>query len=393
MKKILIACMTLAFVASYAQPKPEEGKYRRSSLYTLMINDDNRQHAAVIKDAFVTYPVPDKFNDHNLEVRSIQIMDTSKDQNPNITNYLNKNGVAKSLVAKWFNRSEKGGFNMNLIGERGFYNASEMEASIAKATKRGVAMLADAGEELIGNTFILVSDFKYVSKEEIAEKTKEVASALGGLTSRLNVSSSVSATAGKGLDVAAKGYVVKTTSYLYRLDWNDSIAAVFYNEYWNDDAAIDEKKKKAFDESQIFTFSFIGSEVAWADLQSTIYTKKSEEDLIRIATKKSVDAVIARLQKNHQEFRTKTPLFSVDPLAAKIGLKEGLEGGDKYEVLEMNQDENGRTFYKKMGVISVDKNQIWDNRYMAGEDSVSTVDRTLFKGGKGYYPGMLIKQK
>jgi hypothetical protein len=34
-------------------------------------------------------------------------------------------------------------------------------------------MLADAGEELIGNTFVVINDFKYVSKEEIANKTKK----------------------------------------------------------------------------------------------------------------------------------------------------------------------------------------------------------------------------
>ena len=47
-----------------------------------------------------------------------------------------------------------------------------------------------------------------------------------------------------------------------------------------------------------------------------------------------------------------------------------------------------------MGVIRVDRNQIWDNRYMATGDSIKPVDRTLFKGpNKDYYPGMLIRQK
>lgn len=397
MKLFIAGSLLLCYCASFAQTNPADVKYRRSSLYTLMLNDEGRKFAKEIEEAFTSYPIPDKFNDHNLSTRLISINDTASDQTIRITNYLNRNFVARNLVSKWFNRSPKGTFNMKLISERGFYNASEMEVNVAKSNKRGVALLADAGEELIGNTFVLVSNFKYVSKEDIAEKTKDVMKAAGSLMNRFNVqvkvSENVSSMTDSTLSIGAKGYVVKTTSYLYRVVWNDSVAAVFYNDYWTDDASFDKNRKQLFDSSALFSLQFIGSEVAWADLQSTTYTRKSDEELVKIATKKSVDAVIAKLQKNHQEFRTKTPLYSVDPLSAKIGLKEGLEDGDKYEVLEQNQGEDGKTFYKKMGVITVDKKQIWDNRYMATEDTTATVDRTLFKGGKGYYPGMLIKQK
>jgi hypothetical protein len=78
----------------------------------------------------------------------------------------------------------------------------------------------------------------------------------------------------------------------------------------------------------------------------------------------------------------------------KIGLKEGVEAGDKFDVLEKNVDDTGRTYYKKLTTIKVDKKQIWDNRYMASEENTnSTIDRTLFDGSsKGLYPGLLIKQ-
>ena len=44
----------------------------------------------------------------------------------------------------------------------------------------------------------------------------------------------------------ATGYVVESTSYLYKLNWNDSIEAVFYQNYWIDESNFDQKKK-AFD--------------------------------------------------------------------------------------------------------------------------------------------------
>lgn len=399
MRAIFFIIMFLTFSVKYslAQITSTDVKYKRSSLYTLMVNNDGRPFAEVIKKSFESYPIPDKFNNHNLDIRFIAATDSSKDQSGVINEYLESKFVARNLVAKWFNRNEKGTFNMNLISERGFYNASEMDVNLAKVNKRGTALLADAGEELIANTFVLVSDFKYVSKEDIAGYAKEGMALAGGLAGRfgVNVGSNVSTLSDSALTIAGKGYVVKITSYLYRLTWNDSTAAVFYGEHWIDEGAVDKAKKMAFEKSDAYKLQFIGSEVAWSDLQSSSYTRKTEEELIEAATRKSADAVIVKLQKNHQEFRTKTPIYSIDPLSAKIGMKEGVEGGDKFDVLEQNQDADGKTFYKKVGSITADKNHIWDNRYNAAEDNPNStsVTETWFKGGKGLYPGMLIIQK
>jgi len=398
MKSALVLLIMCSFVVAVnAQPATLDVKYKRSSLHTLMVNNDGRAFAEVIKKSFESYPIPEKFNDHNLSNRFIPATDTSKDQSGVINQYLSENFIARDLVAKWFNRSEKGAFDMNLISERGFYNASEMDVTLAKVNKRGTALLADAGEELIANTFVLVSDFKYVSKEDIADYAKDGLAYAGALAGKwgLNVNENVSVLSDSALTITGKGYVVKITSYLYRLAWNDSIAAVFYNEHWMDEKSIDKSRKAAFEKSDAYRLDYIGTEVAWSDLQSSSYTRKTEEELIEAATRKSADAVIAKLQKNHQEFRTKSPLVSNNPVSAKIGLKEGVEGGDKYDVLEQNQDENGKTFYKKITTITVDKNHIWDNRYNAAEDDPKSTEitETWFKGGKGLYPGMLIIQK
>ncbi|WP_271783929.1 hypothetical protein [Aquimarina algiphila] len=400
-KGILCLLVSVSMFGVYGQEKPTDVVYRRSSLFTLMVTDQEREYADVIEEAFTSAEIPEKFNDHNIDLRTIaKVYDESlskeeikEAQKVAIAEYFSTNKIAKAVVAKWFNRSEQGGFNMDLISERGSYNATELDVKIAKNSERGLALLADAGEELIKNTFIVVNDFKYISKEEVAEKAKaglgfaaSLAGNAGGLGSKL---------AGKALDVAGKGYVIKTTSNLYKLVWNEETAAIFYNDYWTDDANLDEAKKKAFDESDIFKVELIGTEVAWADLQSSSFTRKSEEQLVSIATVKAVDAVIAKLQRKYEVFRTKTPLISGDPLSAKIGLKEGLEGGDKYEVLEQTIDKNGKTVYKRQGVIKVNKKQIWDNRFMAGEEHESTEEikeYTLFKGGKNFYSGMLIRQ-
>lgn len=374
-------------------------KYRRSSLYTMMINDTDRLHFDVIRDAFGNFELSEKFNDHNIGPYLIDAEGGEKDQSEVISDYLNEKGVARDLVAKWFNRNERGEFNMNLIAERGFYNASDLDVLVAKDSKRGEALLADAGEELIGNTFLIVNDYKYVNKEEVASKASGVLSFVSDVASIAGYDGVALAAdaANVGATVMGKGYVVKTTSYLYRLEWNEEIASEFYNNLWMDSRNYDPAKKEAFETTDLFKLRLVGSQSAWADLQSTAFTKKSDEQLISRATVKATDKGISKLQRKFEEFRTKSPLLSGDPIAAKIGLKEGLEKGDKFEVLEQVIDKDGRTRYKRVGKIKVDDDHIWDNT-MYNEDSTDSTstsgkEYTLFKGRKGkYYSGMLIRQ-
>lgn len=372
-------------------------KYRRSSLYTLMLDDNTREHYNIIKDAFGNTILSEKFNNHNIGPYLIPAHNISgeKDQTQLIEDYLNTNNVAKNLVAKWFNRNEKGHFNMNLIAERGQYNASEIDIKIAKSSIRGKALLSDAGKELIGNTFVVVYDYKYTNKAEQAKKrkgflnvVKSIASVVPGGDDVLNVAS----VAELGSDVVGKGYFVRTSSYLYRLIWNDAIAQDFYENLWIDENDSDIAKKEAFDKTNLFRLEYVGSEVSRNNLQSTIFSSKSNGQLIEIATTKAVDKNIGKLQRSYEEFRVKTPLLSIDPIAAKIGLKEDIEKNDKFEVLEQVLNEDGTTSYKRVGIIKADS--IWDNTYLADEINKSSKNNyTTFKGNnKKLAPGMLIRQ-
>lgn len=404
MKHLLLAISVAFFTLPVlSQTKTSDLNYKRSSLYTLMLSDENKPFSEAIENSFVNYPIPDKFNEHIIEQRTIPIVmnDTvSKKelyalQLEGISDFLTTNDIAKYMIAKWFNRSESGGFNMDLISERGNYNATDLDVKIAQSSERGTALLADAGEELINNTFIVINNFKHTNKEEVAKKANGILSMVSAVAAQAGAGdvSLIVDTAAEGVNVLGKGYVIKTDSYLYQLVWNEEVAATFYNDYWTDDNNLDSMRVKAFNETDLFKLQYIGMESAWADLQSTKYTTKTDEELVTVATLKASDAVIAKLQRTYEVFRTKTPLMSGDPITAKIGLKEGLEKGDKYEVLEQIIDKKGQTDYKRVGVIKVEKNMIWDNRFMATEENESELEFTTFKGPKNkYYSGMLIRQ-
>lgn len=367
-------------------------KYRRNSLYTLMIEDTLRQYNNIIRDAFGNAPLSEKYNDHNVGPYLIYGKEGDSNQKAGIDQYLEDKQIAKRIVAKWFQRDSVGYFNTSVIAERGLYDASALDISLASSSERGTALLADAGIELIGKTFVIVNSYKFTNKEEVAEKARIGLAALGAVTGSENLTNTLSA----AVTVAGKGYIIKTTSYLYKLHWNDSIEAVFYQQQWADKNYQADNAIQNFLESNMFKMKFIGEQTAWADVQSSIFSNKKNSDLIKIATVKATDKAYAKLSAKYEEFRTKTPIHSVNPITAKIGVKEDLRKNQKFEILEQILNKDGKTSYKKVGTIKVGSS-IWDNSYLSddaeAETSTQTIDATTFVGSsKGIYPGMLIRQ-
>jgi len=400
--------------------KSDVVKYRRSSLHTMIIEDAKLPKIDLILKTFNAAPVPDKYNDHTIENKLITIAgaDTSaaaiaaeaeksqkekkaegKDMSPEISQFFTDNKVANKMMAKWFNRSPEGGFNMDLIGERGMYDASAKDAADANSTERGKAMLADAGEELIGNSFVVVHHTKFVSNEVAAKIALTISNAaIAKLPAMTQKIATIAAT--NLYEKARQGYSVWTTAYLYQLQFTDSIAAVFYQDMWMDDSSIDAAKKDMFDKTDLFQLKLLGFQKAKALVTGLSKDSDSEEAIVQKATIKSIDAVYGKLQRKFEAFRTKTPIVSSDPIGAKIGLKEGVEKGDKYEVLERIEDENENFLkWKRKGTVTVDKKNIWDNVSKEGdldEDGKpikkQKITFTHFKGKGKYYPGMLLRQ-
>ena len=66
---------------------------------------------------------------------------------------------------------------------------------------------------------------------------------------------------------------------------------------------------------------FLGMERATSLITFSLKVKRSEIEIIKEGTIRSIDAVYSKLQKNYDVFKTKTPISSVDPVTAKIGFK------------------------------------------------------------------------
>ena len=199
-----------------------------------------------------------------------------------------------------------------------------------------------------------------------------------------------------GLAGDITGFKVIVTSYLFRLDWNDEVANNFYNNLWVDKSAPDLVRQQQWTGALgSFKLKYIGNASVFSG-KTALGGVNSERDMFLKVCTRAVDKSISELQKNFDEFKVFTPLISVEPLRAYIGLKEGVDENSRYEVLEKSVDDMGRIKYKRVGEIKPEKGMIWDNRFMAEFDKEEGYDLqyTTFKkiSGKNFYQGMLIRE-
>lgn len=400
-KIVLLIAMVIGCHDVSAQTEGDV-EYHRSSLYSILIKHTDKEFCQDIINVFDSIPIPEKFNEHNLSKRVINSIaykkedDREKSQKEGIDRFLEANAIGRRLVAKWFNRNNKTGIcNMDLITQRGYYDASLLHVRLADLTVRGKAALADAGEDLIGRTFVLVNDIRYVDKEETAGvfgAAFELVSSVSGAGSIIGAAASLGSTVSSQI----AGFKVIVTSYLYRLEWNDEAAGIFYSSYYMGEGESDEEKRKAFaSDKTTFKLKYVGSQSVFSG-KTSLKGVHSDAEMIRKVCTRAIDKSIAQLQKEHDEFKVKTPLHSVEPLTAYIGKKEDVDEESRFEVLEVMENEEGKRTYKRAGVIKPVKNKIWDNRYLASADEFegSNLNYTTFEkvSGGDFYPGMLIRE-
>lgn len=437
---LLVSVLMGIGLVTVAEKKKVKEKYHRSSLHTIFIEmdkdtEDGMNKDAIVLEAYDSMPFPDKYNEHrisenSIDPSSIEITEADRvkpkskfgkignflkskidmkgdivpdldgesaaDLKLKVDKYLKEHRVANELVAKWFNRKGDGSFDMELIKERGAYDANALDIKVAQGSERGVAVLQDAGEELIQNTFIVVTRMKYVKNEVIANAIKIAALKLPG---------ALQAAALLAADGFLKeGYSVWTKSFLYKLKWDKEIGDEFYSKYWISEGTKNaQDRKKAFENSDLFQMEYIGKKSAITMITETIgevlgTTKKevrNVDDLVKESAIRTIDKVYAKLQKKYDVFKPRVPLLSGSPITAKIGMKEGLKGGEKFEVLEQKLDaKTGKIKYVKKGRIKVskEKGKVWDNRYSLDAKNFDKEGVTYFEGKGKYYPGMLIRQ-
>jgi cell division inhibitor SulA len=409
-KNIALSMLTLGSLVFTANAQ-EAPKYRRSALSMIRIdgkfatpNDDQ------VDQAWNSYPFPDKYDKLPIDVtlsnpakKEFNGTEVAKDllfaKDDSVAQalmaQLAAQGVGEKMVKSWYNYDEgRKTVNMSTIQRAGCYDASEMDKMIAQSQARGTASLGDAGIQLIGNSYVVCSQLTFVSNEFAAALVE--AAALSKAASIKMPAAQQAAVKGAqaAYEEGKKGYSVWTKTWLFRLDWNDATRKAFEDKFdWNGTTGT--LKAGATIDPAMFSLKYVGMSKA---NNLVVGLGQDAATIINKAVARNVDKVYAQLQKTYDEFKPMTPVLSNDPqIVAQIGMKEGLEGGEKFDVLEQNLDmQTGTITYKKVGSVKVDKKNVWDNRYAAGseaDNAAASLKGTVFLGkAKKVYPGLLLKQ-
>ena len=448
MKKILIVSMCLYIcIGAVAQQKGDP--YRRNSLCTFFITDFGRLDKSVMPNvdfACQNYRVSLKFDSHDIGVdRTIQIRnielkgknkpkqgffekmgrslaaaqgldydkelakqnasfskrtqeqiehDEIESQMPNrLAQFLEDHKIANILLAKWFNCSnhlvDDSYYNMELIQQRGVYNASELEKLRANESVRGRAILEDAGMELLSHTYVSFTYFNYQTSQEVTKNTQNF-----GNKVLFKEGSYLGEQWNKVTNDEIKnvsGYWVEAKTYLFRLKWDKSAEDLFITKYYNAPVS-------TLINSDDFEMEYVGCQLS-PTIKYEERTGKGAAGNSLVAgeaTIRAIDASLGNLQRKFEDFRVKAPLIDVNEneISAFIGTKEGVTQSSSFEVLERVYNEKKNRFdYKKVSSLKVDKKHpIFNNDYIIGQEE-EPVGKTYFKGSASKLaPGMLIRQ-
>lgn len=414
MKKFLLTtllCFTASLLMAQNTEEDNDGekvenqyeeaeKYRRSSLALILITHKSERYAKEIEAQFQQIVPPERYNSHDISVKVI----STKSKNlsaKKIAKELERQEVAKKLVSRWFNRDPYSGVcNMSLIQERGLYNASKEDNDLAQMSQRKDALLKDAGEELIQNTFVLVCDLKYRDKQKAsrvgagflqfgalmlsayAQNTNNASNAqmFQSLSDIANVSSQAVA------DIA--GFSMNVQAHLFRLDWNRKISETMYSKYWVDENTPDATaslNRQAFDnDSKSFTLSYIGEYKSHAG--RTVSASTSDLNMVvRDVCTNAINKSVDNLAKQYTVFKPKVPFYCGEDgrVYAYIGTKEGVTSKSKYEVIEPRLDKKGQLVYKQKAVLATKFNDIWKNSGTYITDENVNITGTAFRRTKG----------
>jgi hypothetical protein len=404
-KQLMLLTALVICIPSMAQNVKEAGEkvktpqiateYDRNSLTYFLIDFGDNGFNDLLKRSFQTIKVTDKFDDNTTDRRFImppvtreEILKSTfftplvgNDVTNKIGKALVKGHYSNDIIAKWFSRRPDGSFGVELLQQRGLYNATDADVKAANASKIGIAKLMDSGEKLLNKSYIIVYDVS-----DLITKTEYY--------NRLDKKNK---TPDKPVKRDMNGFLGNVNAYIYKLDFNDSINAVFWQQLWADQGDPKLKdKKRAFDNfsfpvkyvtritSSAEASQYNPGEPAAPKIQAT------NDELMTNLLNTGINSTMMTLDRSLEDFRVKTVLFGIRPLRAKIGMKENLRIDQRYFVFEMQQRSNGDIKAKKKGVIRA-TNKIEDNRQVATGQSKPSVFYQV--AGSRLDEGMLLQQR
>lgn len=411
-------------------------QYNRIGLTPVLVKPDSIQYDHSLKDAFSRVRIPEKFDDNQVSEPHVDLYlpgtltssgskekekkksstrssdrggggegdltgvagNLIKDQVENrlsaeittalsnplydslIRRSLKERGVVHRVVDSLYAADEAGRYSLDRLLKRAKYNLTDAEAkrleSSAKGLEEGVKDMKWANRILTSNYIMGFYFHDLRSMDEVYDEQ--------------GVSED---------DRIYGGYEAEVSVHLYRIDLNDSVRSVFYNNCWAGKEVGDEalaKAKEARDEmdyplEHVRSFMFTVNSKKMGVGSSTSAQKGLFMDLGTESLKKG--ASVAEREVDAFKVRTSLLKYKLFPLPyaySKIGRKEGLSGDDRYFVYEYVASDDGEVEKKRKGVLRATTKISRNDTTRVGNTEPS---RFIQTAGWGLDKGMLIEQR
>lgn len=401
---ILISCMfILTSGPTYSQANQKvETKYMRPSALNLFFapTDDEQQ---IVIQKFKSLPMVSKFDDHSVDFfdlkpnlppmprkpsseasltalnqyyKKVQEIDSLK--KIAITQYIGS--VSKPIVGLWWSRDANGDFSTELVSQRGSFTATDADvlADNAAATTR----LEMLGEQLLNKTYCLLYEINQIrTMQEVYDEMDAAGAKVKGY---------------KPVERTQEGYQMEYTVNLYKLNFGDSVSALFYQNLWTSIENHDANKVRAWDNAS-FPMEFIKnysgsvSSVQPIDPKSSYYIikkRKTMNELLEDLPYATQENAITYFTKKVEDFQIKVTIYEEYPLTAKIGTKEGLKLDQRFFIYEIQLNEKTNQQVKKRKGVARATSKISNNNQMATGETLPSKFKQ--QGGKKIYQGMLM---
>ena len=378
MKRYLILLTLVSFFTGLAAQNTNgkiNTRYLRPSI-TMLFAEPKDADEAILINKFRNLEVPGKFDDHRIQFPDMKpVENTNPAKKTLLENYIRK--ASNPVIAKWWGRDEQGNFNYTLVAKRASYTATDADAIISRGSNTSrIEML---GEQLIDRSYILLYEItdlytmdEYYDRLDAQNRKKK------------------DYTPAKRTE---EGYNCDYKVYAYKVAFNDSVAAEFYNRYWVDAQNPDKQKAAAWADA---TFPVRLITEAAGSVRSS-QTKAKEKNKVKKTMQELLEDIPANIQsgaafelgRKIEDFKLKVTVFKAYPVTAKLGTKEDLYTDQRFYVYEIEQDRSGNQSTVRKGVVRA--KTINDNKGIATGTSLPSAFQQV--QGKRIYPGMFMESK
>lgn len=394
MRKLAFFLFNLLIINIYCQEIKSDDMfnriYNRNSVTFIMLAHGDKYDSFILNNF-----LKEKFSKYNQNFVDFNVINTTLNRNASqkekekmITETLKKEKIAQKVVSVWFNRNDAGFMNMEKIKERGLYNATEYQSLIAEKSHRSFDILKDAGEDLIKKSYVIVFDVS-------------------------NISESVS----KAGILTWDGMI---ETYLYSIVFNEEIKNEFWDKCWLEEAdkskLSDQDIDKKLENFENFSFK-IKSELqtkntvakntsltminAFTTFGLAMTENSNNPSNIRYTgdgvaefnnfMQYAYQTGMQAIEQFRPDFIVKTAINSVKPVAAKIGVKEGLKRKQRYDVYVGSYNEK-KDIVESKYVGTVRAAKIANNTDISSGKSMTSEFVTIYQK-QSIQPYMTIQQK